>query len=126
MMADHGEKIIFAMQNEREKLSKPMTVEAIRASFPNPVSLGDKIVCGQYSVGGALCQYIGEEHSTLLWPNCCVLKVALCRANPEFRIKFVNRFFAHVYAMAIVNMSEDGNVDQAWAKLEEALAWKDS
>lgn len=91
-------------------MEKPVTVEDIRAKYPNPQKSADLQV--GYCVGGALCQYVGMN---LRYP-ICGLDTALRRSNPS-----LSAARAAVWRRRIISANDRCDFESAWQALGRAL-----
>jgi predicted Zn-ribbon and HTH transcriptional regulator len=91
------------------------TVLGIRLRHPRPTGRDDG-----YSVGGALCLSMGgdQAHECDRRPSCGRLAYRLGDANPS-----LNWEAAIYYAEQIDNAEAQGDIESAWARLDEALQY---
>lgn len=93
-----------------------ITAAEIRAKYPNPSACGVSHDESNYCVGGALCQFLGEDYR---FPLPGEMADRLGRINPS-----LNADRALEFGFEIMNANEEQNFDRAWQLLDEALTWK--
>ncbi len=91
-----------------------ISVVDIQQEFPDPVSChSDRTHKYHYCVGGAVCQSVGMLYD---FPRRSILAVALRRLNPQLKEEIAYR-----YALAIINLNDDFEFDEAWAVVDRVL-----
>lgn len=91
-----------------------ITIADIQQRFPDPVSCHSGKIGGcDYCIGGAVCQFVGMPYT---FPQRAILAVALQRLNPHLKAEI-----AYPYAVAIINLNDEYEFEEAWAVVNEAL-----
>lgn len=103
-------------------MHQPITVEKIRAMYPDPVISSKGIENGRYCVGGALCLYTGIESRI---PMTATLANRLRVINPALWDKTPRTLkdMGSTYAFQIITANDDGDFEKAWQLLGEALTF---
>ncbi len=95
-----------------------ITIEQIRAKYPNPIAAKIKVDKGTYCVGGALCQFIDIKGphlgSGMTFPRVSTIALALQKANPGIQNPYT-------VADNIVSANDSNLIEIAWNYLDEAL-----
>jgi hypothetical protein len=97
-----------------------MTIDEIRAHYPDPIAAADYTTGEGYCVGGALCRSAGWS-DLQEFPMSGRIAEALRILNP-----FLNnqQSLAYHYARAIMTLNDTRRFDDAWTLAEEALTWR--
>ena len=91
------------------------SIPEIRAAYPEPIKSGwGGGGAGTYCVGGAFCLATGRD---LPFPSDSELSQHMRTLQPS-----MDGYAAFLHARAIIIANDDGNFDEAWASLAQALA----
>lgn len=97
-----------------------VTFEQVRERFPDPVITRtmDDVLRGNidlYCVGGAFCLATGYDNR---FPHPNELSVSFKKYNPHLYHENAEDFAAN-----IVELSDEGRFEEAWAELERAMKY---
>lgn len=101
-----------------------VTVEEIRAKYPNPVkAIAGNLRDGYYCVGGALCKFLYGDSGEAF--PISQLNRALVAANPALARNIHCVYTkAEDFGASIIGQNDSENFEAAWKFLDEALNWK--
>ena len=95
------------------------TIEEIKAEYPNPGSMHNRVVNRNYCVGGAILKAC--KIHTIGHPIVKVLADGLQMINTE-----LPECCAHSYAYNIIEANDAHRYEKAWAIAEEAFNYKEN
>ena len=98
-----------------------ITVEEIRARYPNPRAKGEIFRLGEYCVGGALMLWLCDQRGCYApigysFPNGDRLSWTLRMLNPA-----IDYALACSFSCDLIHANDTGDFEKAWRLLGEAL-----